>query len=75
MNTTVVPHPHYISLFPRLKIKLKGWHLDTIEVIEAQSQTTAISRNTTSKTHFKWQNRWERCIRVDGVYFEGDDGQ
>jgi hypothetical protein len=33
-NKTVVPiHP--IFLFPRLKIKLKGCHFDTTEVIEA----------------------------------------
>jgi hypothetical protein len=25
-NKTVVPHPPYFSLFPRLKIKLKGHH-------------------------------------------------
>jgi hypothetical protein len=35
---TVVPHPSYFSLFPRLKIKLKGRHFDTVEVIEAESQ-------------------------------------
>jgi hypothetical protein len=28
----------YFSLFPRLKIKLKGHHFDTVEVIEAESQ-------------------------------------
>jgi hypothetical protein len=33
---TVVPHHCY--LFPRLKIKLKGRHFDTTEVIEAESQ-------------------------------------
>jgi hypothetical protein len=37
-NMTVVPHPHYLSLLPRLKIKLIGRHFDTIEVIEAESQ-------------------------------------
>jgi hypothetical protein len=31
---TVVPHQSYFSLFLRLKIKLKGRHFDTIEVIE-----------------------------------------
>jgi hypothetical protein len=36
-NMTVVPHPPYCSLFPRLKIKLKGLHVDTIEVIETES--------------------------------------
>jgi hypothetical protein len=29
-------HPAF--LFPRLKVKLKGRHFDTIEVIEAESQ-------------------------------------
>jgi hypothetical protein len=33
---TVVPHPTF--LFPRLKIKLKGRHFDTVEVTEAESQ-------------------------------------
>jgi hypothetical protein len=36
-NMTVSPiHPTF--LFSRLKIKLKGRHFDTIEVIEAESQ-------------------------------------
>jgi hypothetical protein len=34
----VVSHTPYFSLLPRLKIKLKGRHFDTIEVIEAGSQ-------------------------------------
>jgi hypothetical protein len=37
-NLTVVPCPPYFSLFPQFKIKLKGHHFDTIEVIEAESQ-------------------------------------
>jgi hypothetical protein len=32
------PTSLYFSLLPRLKIKLKGRHLDTIDVIEAESQ-------------------------------------
>jgi hypothetical protein len=43
-NMTLVPHPPYspdlapcdFSLFPRLKIKMKGLHVDTIEVIEKE---------------------------------------
>jgi hypothetical protein len=34
----VVPHPLYYSLFPRLKIKLKSSHFDTLEMMEAESQ-------------------------------------
>jgi hypothetical protein len=37
-NMTVILHPPYLSLFPRLKIKLKGCHFDTIEVIGAELQ-------------------------------------
>jgi hypothetical protein len=37
-NMTVVPHPPYSSLFPRLKIKLKGRHFHTTEVSEAKLQ-------------------------------------
>jgi hypothetical protein len=33
---TIVPHPTYFFMFPRLKIKLKYRHFDTIEVIEAE---------------------------------------
>jgi hypothetical protein len=36
---TVVPHPPNFSLFPRLKIKLKGRHFDIIEMIEAVLNT------------------------------------
>jgi hypothetical protein len=36
-NTANVPHPSYVSLFPRLEIELKGRHFDTIEVTEAES--------------------------------------
>jgi hypothetical protein len=34
----VVPHPPNFFLVPRLKIKLKGRHFNTIEVIGAESQ-------------------------------------
>jgi hypothetical protein len=34
----VTYHPPYFFLFPRLKIKLKGCHFDTIEVIVTESQ-------------------------------------
>jgi hypothetical protein len=76
-NMAVVPHPPYISLFPQLKIKLRGRHFDTTEVIEAESQAVL---NTLTEHDFqgafkKWQKRWERCIRVEGDYLEGECGQ
>jgi hypothetical protein len=60
-----------------LKIKLKGRHFDTIEVIEAESQAVL---NTLTEHDFqdeftKWQKHRERCVRAEGDYFEGDGGQ
>jgi hypothetical protein len=37
-NMTVVHHPPNFSFFPGLKIKEKGRHFDTIDVIEAKLQ-------------------------------------
>jgi hypothetical protein len=74
-RTTWLSSPtHPIFLFPRFEIKLKGRHFDTTEVAEAESQTVL---NTLTEQDFqvafkKWQKRWERCIRAEGDYFEGD---
>jgi hypothetical protein len=48
-NMTVVIHPPF-SLFPRLKIKPKGRHFDTTEVIEAESQAVL---NTLTEHNFQ----------------------
>jgi hypothetical protein len=55
-NMTVVPHPLYFSLFPRLKIKLRGCHFDTIEVIEAESQTAlnTLTEHESQAAFKKW---------------------
>jgi hypothetical protein len=45
-------HP-YFSLFPQLKIKVKGRHFDTIEVMEAEYYDF-------QDAFTKWQKRWER---------------
>jgi hypothetical protein len=73
---TLFLNPPYFSV-PRLKIKLKGCHFDTIEVIEAESQDVP---NTLREHDFqvafkKSQNLWEQCILAVGDYVECDDGQ
>jgi hypothetical protein len=60
-----------------LKIKLKGRHFVTIDVIEAESQAVL---NTLTEHDFrdafkKWQKSWERLIRAERDYFEVDGGQ
>jgi hypothetical protein len=74
---TVIPHPTNFSLFPRLKIKLKGHWFDTTEVIEAELQEVI---NTLTEHDFqdafkKLRKHWEWCIRTKGYYFEGEGGQ
>jgi hypothetical protein len=70
-NMSVVPNPPYFSLFPRLKVKLKGRHFDKIELIEAESQAVL---NTLTEHDFqdafgRWPKCWERCIRAEEDYF------
>jgi hypothetical protein len=76
-NMTVVPHTPYFSLFPRLKIKLKGRHFDTTEVMETESQAVlnSLTEHDFQGAFTKRQKRWERFIGAEGDYFEGDGGQ
>jgi hypothetical protein len=67
----VFPHPPFFFLFLRLKINLKGRHLNTTEVIEAESQAVL---NTLTEHDFQnafknWQKSWESCLRAEGDCF------
>jgi hypothetical protein len=75
----VVPHPPSSpDLGPSdFSSMLKGQALDTAEDIQAETQTVL---NTLTKKHFqdafqKWQKRWDRCVRSQGDYFEGDGAE
>jgi hypothetical protein len=69
-NMTVVPHPPCLpgltpcnfSWFPRLKIKLKGCHFDTSELIEAESQ---VMLNTCTERIF--QDAFKKVAKVLGT--------
>jgi hypothetical protein len=58
---TVVPHLSYFSLFPQLKITLKGSHFDTTEVIKAEWQVVlnTLTEHVFQDAFKKWQKRWE----------------
>jgi hypothetical protein len=76
-NMTVLSHPPYFALFPRLNIKVKGRHYDTTEVMETELQPVL---NTLTEHDFqdafkKWQKRSERCILAEEDYLEGDGDQ
>jgi hypothetical protein len=75
-NITLVHHPTYFSLFPRLKIKLKGYHFDTIEAMESESEAVL---NTLTEHDFqdafkKWQIGWEQGIPMERDYFNSGGG-
>ena len=81
-NITVCPHPPYSPdlalcefwLFPKVKMTMKGKRFESIQDIEA---ATTAQLKTLTKENFhdcfrKWQERWDKCVRSEGEYFEGD---
>jgi hypothetical protein len=58
-----------------LKIKLKGRHFDTTEVIGAKSQAVLniLTEHDFQDAVKKWQKRWELHIGVEGGYFDVDE--
>jgi hypothetical protein len=81
----IVPHPPYspdlarcdLTLFPKLKMKLKGRRFETVPDIKRESQATldSIKENYFHGAFEAWEKRWDRCIRSQGDYFEGDGSQ
>jgi hypothetical protein len=73
--TVVSPLPPF--LFPQLKVKRKGRHVDTVKVIKAESQAVldTLTEHDFQDAFKKWHRHWEGCICVEGDYFEGDCGQ
>jgi hypothetical protein len=64
-----------ISPFPKLKIKLKGWCFETVSDIQRESQAVvqdSITENDFHSALETWKKWWDRCIRSQGDYFEGD---
>jgi hypothetical protein len=61
---SVVLHP-YFSLFPRLKIRLRGLLFDAVEVneVEWQAVLNTLTEHDFQSAFEKWQTLWERRIR------------
>jgi hypothetical protein len=81
----IVPHPPYLpdiapcdlSLFPKLKIKLKGSHFETVPDIwkELQAVFDSIKENDFQGAFEACKKRQNCCICSQGDYFEGDGSQ
>jgi hypothetical protein len=46
----IIPHTLYFSLFLRLKIEPKGYHFDTIDIMDSESQ---VELNTLTEDVFQ----------------------
>jgi hypothetical protein len=79
----IVPHPLYspdlatcdFAFFPKLKTKLKGRRFETVTDIQKESQAVL---DIIKENYFhgafeaRKKKRWDRCIRSQGEYFEGE---
>ncbi|PNF35989.1 hypothetical protein B7P43_G02291 [Cryptotermes secundus] len=80
-----IPHQPYspdlapcdFFLFPEMKIKLKGRRFDTAEEIQVETQTVlkTLTKKDFQDAFEKWQKRWDRCMRSQRDYFEGDGAE
>jgi len=78
----VCPHPPYsldlapcdFWLFPKVQMTMKGKDFESIQDIEAAMtvQLKTLTNEDFQNCFRKWQERWDKCVRSDGEYFEGD---
>jgi transposase len=71
-NMVKVPHPPYspefapcdFALFPKLKMKLKGRHFETVSDIqrELQAELDSIKENDFHGAIKAWKKCWDCCI-------------
>jgi transposase len=61
-------------LFSKLKMPLKGRRFQTANEIRvnATRQLMAIPKNEFSDCFETWKERWDKCVRSQGEYCEGD---
>ena len=81
-NITVCPHQPYSPdlapcdfwLFTKVKMTMKGKHFELIQDIEATmpAQLKTLTKEDFQNCFRKWQERWDKCVRSEGGYFEGD---
>jgi len=80
-HITVCPHPPYSPdlapcdfwLFPKVKMTMKGKCFELIQDIEAATtaQLKTLMKEDFQNCFRKWQQRWDKCVRSEGGYFEG----
>jgi hypothetical protein len=81
-NNTTLPHPTYsldlapcyFFLFHEINTHLKGHLFGADENFQAAATRALNNISSEDFLHCneEWQQRWNRCIRSQGTYFEGD---
>ena len=81
-DITVCPHPPYSPdlapcdfwFFPIVKMTMKGKHFESIQDTEAATtaQLKTLTKEDFQNCFIKWQERWNKCVRSEGEYFERD---
>ncbi|XP_042236618.1 CAD protein-like, partial [Homarus americanus] len=66
--------PFDFWLFSKLKSLLKGRRFQTVDEIKENvtRQLMKIPKEDFADCFEKWKGRWEKCVRFQGGYFEGD---
>jgi hypothetical protein len=66
-----------ISNFPNMNMNLNGRRFETVSDIQRALQAVldSIMGNYFHGASEAWEKRWDRCIRSQGDYFEGDGRQ
>jgi len=80
---SVVPQPPYSTdlspsdffLFPKLKFHVKGHHFGTVDNIQKvmTDQLRALPHEDFQHCYREWEQRLQRCVASQGIYFEGDN--
>ena len=80
--TNIIEQPPYspdmapadIFLVPKLKLPHRGTRFQSIEDLKENSrrELKSIPENAFKKCFNDWIIRWQKCIILEGVYFEGD---
>ena len=62
-------------LFPRLKVVMKGTHFLSLEEIKASMmrELKRLKKEDFTKCFHGWQDQMQKCIDLEGEYFEGDN--
>ena len=61
-------------LFPRMKRGMKGLRFDSVDDVKKKTteELAAITEEEFQACFKQWKQRWDKCVKCNGEYFEGD---